>query len=168
MTTTAHRRTWLAWRDTVHVKLALAGTVPIVISLLVSALLLTSCSIFAQYRSFAELAADATALPVPKGVRFVSEVRSIEDGPGFTTTKSEQVVRQFATSLSCQALERSWAAALQGANRKFRFDNVAHKFGAIGSLGIVITDRPENLGITIGTDNGDCNRPFIYSFNSPH
>jgi len=44
-------------------------------------------------------------------------------------------------------------------------DNVPHKFGAIGSLGIVITDRPEKLGVTIGTDNGDCARPLVYSFN---
>ena len=51
---------------------------------------------------------------------------------------------------------------------KFRIDNVPHKFGTIGSLGIVITDRPENLGVTIGTDDGTCGKPFVYSFDNSH
>lgn len=129
---------------------------------------LVSCSIVTQTRTFAELAADASAVPVPTGVTFVREVRSVEDGPGFTTASYKEVSRNYVSGLSCQILERTWANVLRRTHREFRVDNVPHKFGAIGSLGIVITDRPENLGITLGTDNGACGQPFVYSFNNPH
>ena len=137
------------------------------IPFLLVSLFLTSCSSLAQARTFTELAADAAAVPVPTGVTFVRQVQSTQDGPGFTTTTFREVDRQFVSTRSCQSLERSWAAVLRKAHRRFRYDNVPHEFDAIGSLGIVITDRAENLGITIGTDNGDCNKPFIFAFNNP-
>jgi len=129
---------------------------------------MAGCSLFAQSRTFAELAADASAVPVPMGVTFVREGRSVEDGPGFTTATYKEVSRQYVSEMSCQVLEHTWSVVLRRAHREFRIDNVPHKFGSIGSLGIAITDRPENLGITIGTDNGACGKPFVYSFNSPH
>ena len=51
--------------------------------------------------------------------------------------------------MSCKVLEHTWSLYYDEHHREFRIDNVPHKFGATGSLGIVITDRPENLGITI-------------------
>ncbi len=141
-----------------------------IVLLLVCGLALTvvaSCGIFAQSRTFAELSADASAVPVPKGVTFERQVRSVEDGPGFTTSTFKEVSRQYVSELSCQVVERTWTAVLRRAHREFRIDNVPHKFGAIGSLGIVIADKPENLGVTIGTDDGDCARPFVYAFNNP-
>jgi hypothetical protein len=128
---------------------------------------MAGCSLFAQSRTFAELAADASAVPVPTGVTYVREVRSVEDGPGFTTARYKEVSRQYVSETSCQALEHAWSVVLGRAHRQFRVDNVPHKFGSIGSLGIVITDRPENLGITIGADDGACGKPFVYSFNNP-
>src|ERR1700688_2212821 len=110
---------------------------------------MAGCSLFAQSRTFAELAADASAVPVPMGVTFIREGRSVEDGPGFTTATYKEVSRQYASEISCQVLEHTWSVVLRRAHREFRIDNVPHKFGPIGSLGIVITDRPENLGITI-------------------
>lgn len=129
---------------------------------------MAGCSLFAQSRTFAELAADAAAVPVPMGVTFVREGRSVEDGPGFTTATYKEVSRQYVSEMSCQVLEHTWSVVLRRAHREFRIDNVPHKFGSIGSLGIVITDRPEDLGIAIGTDHGACGKPFVYSFNSPH
>ena len=119
-------------------------------------------------RTFAQLATDAAAVPVPPGVTFVGEHQGVNDGPGFTTTKSEEVARQYASALPCEQLQRAWADALRGAHRRFRITNYPHSFGAIGSVGITITDRPENLGVTIGTDDGHCANPFVYSFNRPH
>lgn len=168
LTVTPHRRTCFVRRNTGHVNRALARTLWRIIRLLLSGLVLTSCSSFGQARTFPQLAADASAVPVPKGVTFVREVQSTQHGPGFTTATFEEVDRQLVDAFSCQSLERSWAAVLRRAHRKFRYDNVPHKFGAIGSLGIVITDRPENLGITIGTDSGICSKPLIYAFNNPH
>jgi len=129
---------------------------------------MAGCSSFAQSRTFAELAADASAVPVPKGVTFVRESRSVEDGPGFTTATYREVSHQYVSAMSCQVVEHNWSVVLRRVHREFRIDNVPHKFGSIGSLGIVITDRPENLGITIGTDNGACGKPFVYSFNRPN
>ena len=105
---------------------------------------------------------------MPPGVTFVRESQAINDGPGFTTTKSEEVARQYASTLGCAELERAWGNALSGAHRHFRIANYPHSFGATGSLGIIITDRPQVLGITIGTDDGHCEAPFVYSFNQPH
>ncbi len=104
---------------------------------------------------------------MPTGVTYVRDVRSVEDGPGFTTARYKEVTRQNVSELSCQVLEHAWSVVLGRAHRQFRIDNVPHKFGPIGSLGIVITDRPEHLGITIGTDDGACAKPFVYSFNNP-
>jgi hypothetical protein len=140
------------------VPILLCGLVPTAIA---------GCSLSAQSRTFAELAVDASAVPVPTGVTFIREGRSVEDGPGFTTARYKEVSRRYVSEMSCQALEHTWSVVLRRAHRDFRIDNVPHKFGSIGSLGIVITDRPENLGITIGTDDGACGKPFVYSFNSP-
>lgn len=118
-------------------------------------------------RTFSQLAADASAVPLPGSVTFVHHQQSVEDGPGFTTSTFREVADQYKSSVPCAALESSWADALRRAHRQFKIDNVPHKFGAIGSLGIDITDRPENLGITIGTDDGACATPFVYSFNNP-
>ncbi len=149
-------------------KCALARALKGIVPLLVGSLALTTCGIYSQTRTLHELTADVSAVPVPTGVTFVREVKSMQQGPGFSTTTFGEVVRQFVDTRSCQSLERSWAVVLRRADRKFRYNNVPHTFGAIGSLGIVITDRPENLGITIGTDSGACNKPFVYSFNNPH
>ncbi len=163
-----HRRPYLALKSVGHESLASWQTVRRVIPMLLMGFVIAGCSSVSHPRTFTELAADAAALPVPTGVMFVRQVQSTQHGPGFTTTTFEEVVRQFASSQSCQSLERSWVAVLRQAHRKLRYDNVPHMFGATGSLGIVLIDRPETLGVTFGTDNGDCNRPFIYAFNSPH
>lgn len=118
--------------------------------------------------SLAHLKADAEAVPVPQGVAFTTEGQSSEDGSGFTTKKFDQVSRQYSSTLPCDALERTWADALHGADRRFEIANYPNAFGASGSLGIRITDRTHPLGITIGNDAGHCNRPFVYSFNQPH
>ena len=127
---------------------------------------LTGCG--HSYRSFAALASDAADVPVPAGVAFVSAEQHTNDGPGFTTTKSEEATRQFRTALPCADLERAWASALRAEHRRFAFDDHPHAFGSIGSLGIRITDRPEFLGVTLGTDDGHCTRPFVYAFNANH
>jgi hypothetical protein len=119
-------------------------------------------------RSFSELAADAEAVPTPPGVTFVREAQGTNDGPGFTTTKSEEIARQYASALSCAVLEGTWAEVLRAAKRRFRLANHPDSFGATGSLGIEVTDRPEVLGVTIGTDDGRCSHPFVYSFDPPH
>jgi hypothetical protein len=130
---------------------------------------ITGCSVAPQSRTFAELASDASAVPVPTtGVTFVSENRSVEDGPGFTTAKYNSVGRQYSSSLPCQALESSWADALRRAHREFQIHHYPHKYGKFGSLEITITDTPDNLGIDIGYDNGDCRTPFLYASDSPH
>jgi hypothetical protein len=132
-----------------------------------AAIALAGCSVLAQSRTYDELAADASAVPVPIGVTLVRESRSVEDGPGFTTATYKEVTRQYVSEMSCQILEQNWSDLLRRAHRQYRIDNVPHKFGSIGSLGIVITDRPENLGITLGADDGACRKPFVYSFDSP-
>jgi hypothetical protein len=122
-----------------------------------------------QSRTFAQLASYASAVPVPKaGVTFVGEDQSVEDGPGFTSAKYNVVTRQYSSSLSCQALERSWADVLTRAHREFRIYHYPHKFGAIGSLEIDITDTPDNLVIFIGFDSGECNKPLLSASDSPH
>ena len=63
-----------------------------------------SCSRFTQSRTFAELAADASAVPVPTGVAFVRESRSVEDGPGFTTATYKEVSRLYVSEMSCQEI----------------------------------------------------------------
>jgi hypothetical protein len=118
--------------------------------------------------TFATLRADAEAVPVPSGVSFVRDAQSIEHGPGFATGKFEQVVRQFATSLSCDSLEDRWVHALEAAHRRFQLADYPHSYGAHGSLGIRITGQTHALGITLGSDDGHCEKPFVYSFNAPH
>ena len=54
--------------------------------------------------SFSQLAADAAAVPVPTGVTFVNQTSITNDGPGLTSTKSEEVNRVFQTSIPRQKL----------------------------------------------------------------
>ncbi len=123
--------------------------------------------------SFTQLSYDARHVPVPQGITFVKEVRSTEDGPGFTTTHSEQVTRTFHNPLPCTTLQDEWVTTLRRAGRSFTLDLEPRLFGANGLSRITINDRPEHLGITIGaiTNEGSfisCDAPFIWSFNSPH
>ena len=132
--------------------------------------LLVSCS---TPLSFMELSLNARHVPVPQGITFVKEVRSTEDGPGFTTTQSEQVTRVFHNSLPCTTLQEEWIGALRRAGRSFSLDLEPRLGGASGLSTIIINDRPEHLGITLGAITNDgsyisCNAPFIWSFNSPH
>ena len=132
--------------------------------------LLVSCS---TPLSFMELSLNARHVPVPQGITFVKEVRSTEDGPGFTTTQSEQVIRVFHNSLPCTTLQEEWIGALRRAGRSFSLDLEPRLGGASGLSTIIINDRPEHLGVTLGaiTSKGNyisCNAPFIWSFNSPH
>jgi hypothetical protein len=123
------------------------------------------------YRSFRQLHSDAAAVPVPRAVTFVKETQTVEDGPGFTSAKFEQVSRVYRNPLPCSGLVRAWSTALRQAGRKFRRWDYPHMFGAAGLFGITILDRPEHLGITIGNDYlgaNQCPRPFIYAFNQPH
>jgi hypothetical protein len=101
------------------------------------------------------------------GVIFVGEDPSVEDGPGFTSAKYKEVSRQYSSGLSCEALERSWADVLRRAHREFRIYHYPHKFGAIGSLEIGITDTPDNLGIFVGFDSGECSKPSVSASDSP-
>jgi hypothetical protein len=120
------------------------------------------------HRTFAELSADAEAVPVPSGVTFVRQQQEMSNGSEFTTTKYEQVIRQYGAKMPCTLLEDNWAQALRAAGRRFKITNYPHKFGAIGSLEIEIQDRPELLGINIGTDDGPCPNPIVYASNFPH
>ena len=99
---------------------------------------------------------------------FVRQQEVINDGPGFTSSKFEQVTRQYSANLPCDVLENSWADVLRAAGRRFKITNYPHKFGVTGSLEIEIDDRPEILVITIGNDSGPCASPFVSSFNRPH
>jgi hypothetical protein len=132
------------------------------------ALAVALCSGCGSGRTFAQLGTDAARVPVPADVTFVRQSQSVNDGPGFTTAKSEQVTRQYRTDLSCELLERRWADVLRAAGRKYRVANYPHSYGTSGSLGIMLTDRPEVLGVTVGTDDGHCAQPFVYAFNRPH
>jgi len=132
--------------------------------------LIASCS---PPLSFTQLAYDARHVPVPEGLRFVKEVRSTEDGPGFTTTHSEQVTRTFDNSLPCPTLQEEWVNALRRAGRSFTLDLEPRLGGASGLSMITVNDRPEHLGITLGSIANDgsyisCATPFIWSFNAPH
>jgi hypothetical protein len=132
--------------------------------------LVASCSV---PRSFTELSYDARHVPVPQGITLVKEIRSTEDGPGFTTTHSEQVTRTFHNPLPCTTLQEDWGSALRRAGRSFTLDLEPRLSGASGLSRITIDDRPEHLGITLGAISNEgnyisCDAPFIWSFNSPH
>ena len=137
---------------------------------LVAAGLIASCS---APLSFTQLSYNARHVPVPRGLTFVREVSSTEDGPGFTTTHSEQVTRTFRNPLPCTTLQEEWVGVLRRAGRSFTVDLEPRLGGETGLSRITITDRPEQLGITLGaiTNEGSyisCNAPFVWSFNSPH
>ena len=119
-------------------------------------------------RTPAQLLTDARALPVPPRLAFERETSVTNDAGGFSTKHFQEVERTYSSSVSCEALGRSWEQVLRRAGRHFRRDDHPHSFGAIGSLGISVTDRPEHLGITLGTDDGRCAAPFIYALNDPH
>jgi hypothetical protein len=123
--------------------------------------------------SFDELARDASSVPVPAGLQFLSEQRSTNDGPGFSTLKFEEVTRTYRNSLPCGALEQLWLSQLAAAHRTARIDREPTLFVGSGQVGIVITDRSENLGITLGsiTNKGayiECGGPWIWAFNHLH
>lgn len=82
-------------------------------------------------------------------------------------SRFEQVSREYRSTISCDSLELAWAQALRDAHRPFVIANSPHSFGASGSLEIRITDQSHALGVTIGTDDGHCEIPFVYSFNRP-
>ena len=123
--------------------------------------------------SFDELARDASSVPVPGGLQFLSEDRSTNDGPGFTQQKFEEVTRTYRNSLLCGALEQRWLSQLAAARRTIRIDREPALYVGRGRVEIVITDRRENLGITLGsiTNHGEyieCGGPFIWAFNHVH
>ena len=133
------------------------------------AALAAACS---SHVPFAQLSYDARHVPVPAGVTPEGEQRAVNDGPGFTTSKARQVTRKFSTSVVCPSLEREWEAALRRGGRRFHVDAEPHLFGANGLEEIVLDDRSEHLGITLGSINGDgtwisCNAPFVWSFEGP-
>ena len=114
--------------------------------------------------SFPRLAADAATVPVPAGVTFVGERRFISDGPGFTTSKSEQVTRTFTASVPCQQLLAEWTAVLDA--QRIRY--TVHQYPQPPGIEIVIRDgNPEFLGVTLGL-SGRCGAPFVWSFNRLH
>lgn len=124
-------------------------------------------------RTFAELGADARQVPVPAGVTLQKVTSATSDGPGFTTTHSEGVTRVYASALACDELQARWVAALRRAQRSFHLDAEPRLFGSSGQANIAITDRPEELGVTLGdiaTDGHylECRSPFVWSFNQPH
>ena len=124
-------------------------------------------------RSFAQLAYDARHVPVPRGITLKNVDEVINDGPGFTNTHFQEVSRSYSNSLPCGTLQRRWIDALRKAKRSFHLLPEPRLYVASGQMEIVITDRPEYLGITLGSlsNQGNytrCNSPFIWSFNSPH
>ena len=119
-------------------------------------------------RTSAQLLADARSLPTPARVVLERQASVTNDAGGFSTQHFQEVELTYANSDSCDTLRRSWERVLRRARRHFKRDDHPHSFGAIGSLGIAVTDRPEHLGITLGTDDGRCARPFIYALNNPH
>jgi len=115
---------------------------------------------------FSQLASDASAVPVPAGVNFVREDRSVQQSEGIPSSYDE-VDRDYTTSLSCKTLENRWMRVLQRANRQAQLNNQPHLWVSTGSLGIIITDRGISLGITLGETYGnesDCRTPFLYAF----
>ena len=128
-----------------------------------------SCS---GQRSFAQLAYDARRVPVPRGVTLVKVERAVNDGPGFTASRFKEVDVSYKTSLPCGTLQQRWIEALRRSKRSFTLNPEPRLYVSSGQVEIVITDRPEHLGITLGSiaNNGSyirCNAPFVWSFNSP-
>ena len=121
--------------------------------------------------SFRRLHADAAAVPVPAGVTFVRESRAVNGGAGFTTTKFEEVAREFRNPLACSRLEQAWSTALHRGERTFSRWDYPHMAGGAGQFGLTITDRPEHLGVTLGqwyAGTQRCRSPFIYAYDDPH
>lgn len=115
-------------------------------------------------RSFAQLAAAAESVPVPAGVTLLDESSTVNDGPGFTTSKAEQVTRRFSTSMTCADLTDAWSTTLRAHHIRYTLQNYA------GEAGIRLTIHngyPEFLGITLGS-LGRCTAPFVWSFNRLH
>jgi len=128
-----------------------------------------SCS---SHTSFVQLSGDARHVPVPTGVALIGQQRAVNDGPGFTTSTSRQVTLRFASSLACPTLERRWVTALRRNGRRFHVEAQPHLSGASGLNEIVLDDRPEHLGVTLGSISGDgawiaCSSPFVWSFEDP-
>ncbi len=116
---------------------------------------------------FTQLASDASAVPVPPGVNLVREDRTVQQSEDFFSSSYDEVDRDYTTSLSCSELQDRWIRVLRRANRQFRLNNWPHLWVSSGSLGIIITDRGINLGITLGDTYGtesECKSPFLYAF----
>ena len=152
-------------------RLGLLVTAGLVAILAVGALFIVQRG--ARPLSFDELARDASSVPVPAGLQFLSEQRSTNNGPGFSHEKFEEVTRTYRNTLPCDALEERWLSQLAAAGRRIRVDRESKLYVGEGQVEIVITDRPENLGITLGsiTNKGayiECGGPFIWAFNHLH
>ena len=152
-------------------RLGLLGTASVVAILAVGVLFILQR--IPKPLSFDEIARDASSVPVPAGLQFLSEQRSTNNGPGFSHQKSEEVTRTYRNSLPCGVLEQRWLSQLAAARRTIRIDREPALYVGEGQVEIVITDRPENLGITLGliTNKGayiECGGPFIWAFNHLH
>jgi hypothetical protein len=131
------------------------------------AVLATGCS---SSLSFKQLADNAQQVPVPQGLSPAKVTMSTNDGPGFLTSTYKEVTRTYANSRPCAELQAEWLKALGDAHRSFRLHPEPHLYVSIGQVEIIINDRHEHLGITIGDITGSgsylsCSAPFIWSFN---
>ena len=120
--------------------------------------------------SFTQLSQQAHGVPVPSGIMYVREQRSVEHGPGFTSSTFDEVTLTYSNTLPCLTLQQRWLDALRKAGRSFRLVLEPHLFGTSGQAEIDVTDRPGNLGVTLGSITNDgtyigCKAPFIWSFN---
>jgi hypothetical protein len=152
-------------------RLGLLGAISVVAILAVGVLFIVQRG--PKPLSFDELARDASSVPLPAGLQFLSEQRSTNNGPGFSHQKFEEVTRTYRNGLSCDILEQRWLSQLAAAGRTARIDREPTLHVGDGQVEIVITDRPENLGITLGviTNKGayiECGGPFIWAFNHLH
>lgn len=110
---------------------------------------------------------------MPRGLSLAKVTRSTEDGPGFTSSTFEEVTRGYVNSMPCEELQAEWLQALRDAHRSFRLDAEPHLYVSTGQVEIIINDRSEHLGITLGDISGSgsylsCSSPTIWSFNDPH
>jgi hypothetical protein len=134
------------------------------------AVLGTGC---ASSLSFEQLADNAQQVPVPQGLSPAKVTRSTNDGPGFFSSTYKEVTRTYVNSLPCAELQAQWLKVLGDAHRSFRLNPEPRLYVGSGQVEIVINDRHEHLGITIGdiTNSGSylsCSSPFIWSFNDSH
>jgi hypothetical protein len=135
-----------------------------------AALLAMALSACSSPLSFVQLSQQAHGVPLPPGIVYVKEQRSVENGPGFTSDTFKEVTLTYSNTLPCLTLQQRWLDALRKARRSFRLVLESHLYGGSGQAEIDIRDRPGHLGVTLGSiTNGDsyieCKAPFIWSFN---